>query len=135
VNSDVIDEALFEELRTAAGASESSNQNALIRRLHTEFDGCLKSHLAVLFSLKFSTLSKILGDPDHGTRAVGRPRILTRAQEDEVLLYIRNSQMSGHAATFREVTMSIQQNFGEAFFRVDESNDHYISSRFFIGNL
>jgi len=111
VNCDIINEELFEHLRTSAAALLPMDDNLIIRRLNEDNAGksCLKSHLAVLFRKKFSTLSKILSDPDHGTRTVGRPRILTSEQEAEVVKYIRECQLSGHAATFRDVTSFINE--------------------------
>jgi hypothetical protein len=109
VNSDIIDGDLFDHLRASAEALQPMDENGLIRRLSIDNQekSCLKSHLAVLFRKKFSTLSKILSDPDHGTRSVGRPRLLTQEQEAEVVTYIRACQLSGHAATFREATTFI----------------------------
>jgi hypothetical protein len=71
-------------LRASAEALLPMNETGLMRRLcdDNREKSCLKSHLAVLFRKKFSALSKILSDPAHGTRTVGRPRLLTEVLID-----------------------------------------------------
>jgi hypothetical protein len=77
-----------------------------IRALYNQFRerDYIKSHLAALFMKDFSTLSRILHDPNAGRGVPGRPRLLTREQEDEIIQYVRNCQISGHCVTLSEAT-------------------------------
>jgi hypothetical protein len=125
VSPGIISEGLLEELRIGVDALENIGDIGAIRHIYSKFKdaNCIKSHLAVLFKKKFSTLSKILSDPEHGTRVVGRPRMLTEAQEAEVVEFIKSCQESGHAATFRDATNFINNT-------LLEDSDVKVSDRF-----
>ncbi len=49
-------------------------------------------------------MSRIISEDVLSNERTGRPRLLTRQQEDAIVEYVRNCQVSGHCVTFAEVT-------------------------------
>ena len=106
MNPDLMSEAFIDDIKLAHAAFGVETETERIRALYNQFRerDYIKSHLAALFMKDFSTLSRIIHDPNAGRGIPGRPRLLSREQEDEIIQYVRNCQISGHCVTLSEAT-------------------------------
>ena len=124
INSDLI-----EEIKELTSIDQDCTEYDLIRII---FDAIqprrnLNNHLAILFGKSKSMITKILSDRSRGNHELGRPRALSPEQESEVIQYIRNCQISGHCATFKQVTEFINSEILD--------NDDYVSPKYVQNNL
>ena len=87
VNPDSIDELLFEDLKRANENFGPQTDAERVRALYEQFRERrrVKSHLAALFGIAFALVSRYLHDPNSGRGLVGRPRALTKEQEEAVM--------------------------------------------------
>lgn len=139
VNPRLVNEQLVSDLIEAGAPMQEVSLNTQIRSLFERFAdrAFVKSHLALLFSKHFSQISRILLDPERGSRARGRPRALTREQENEVVEFVRTCQRNACSATFHDVTSYINDILLEGTDRKVSvrfvSKNNYIMSHFDTG--
>jgi hypothetical protein len=70
----------------------------------------VKSHIAVVLDQRISNISRFISGLRRGGGENGRPRLLSREEEDQVLRYIRDYQCSGHCITFSQATAFINNH-------------------------
>ncbi len=106
MNPELMSENFIDEIKQANNALGDVAEADRIRVLCNQFRerDYTKSHLAVLFMKDFSLISRILRDPNAGRGVSGRPRALTRDQEDQIIEYVRSCQISGHCVTLPQIT-------------------------------
>ena len=111
VRPELLNQLLYEEILALAHDLENMSEYDIIRTVYEEKrdERNVKSHLSVIFQKKLPLISKILRDPLRGSRGIGRPRILTEAEEETVVRYIVDRQRSMRCMTFNEVTRYINE--------------------------
>jgi hypothetical protein len=134
VNPNLMSEQLINDIKVANEAIPVEAVAERIRVLFNQFQDrdFIKSHLAVLFEKSLSMISRIIRNPNVGRVQGGRPRLLTREQEDEIVAYIRNCQISGHCVTAAEVTTYCNMNILEGMQRISKkfivNNNHIMEN-------
>ncbi len=113
VNMNLLRESLVDRIKDVKAQHENMEEYAVIRLIHEQLkeENYIKSHIAVMFNKHLSTISQILHNPNRGAGQVGRHRLLTRDQEDRIVQFVRNCQISGHCVTFAEVTKWVNEDF------------------------
>ena len=111
VNSTLMNEALINDIREFANGIDNPNEYDVIRAIHAQFKdrNYITSHLSALFGKKKSLISKIIRDPQRGERPTGRRRILSEAEENTVIDYVRECQRQGRCVTATMLTKYINE--------------------------
>jgi hypothetical protein len=107
-----IDPCVLQNMRDVADQTASATPRHLVRALYDTFKeqrGC-QQYLAVLFQTSRSKISKIVNDPDLGSRPMGRPPSMTRVEEDEVIRYVREEQIAGRCHKVSDIADWINKN-------------------------
>jgi predicted transcriptional regulator len=129
-----INENIIENVREYISRQPEMHNGDLVRLVHDEFKQLkyIKSHIAVVLDLPISTVSKYISGSRRGMDSSGRPRRLTREQEDMLLLYVRDCQSSGHCITIAQATEFINKEIlsgGEKVCQAYIPKNNYIMSK------
>jgi hypothetical protein len=114
VNPDLIREELVDAILDFIESCSEEAENQLIRVVYDEFEDekHIKSHIAAIFDVSLSWVCKLLHEPTRGTREnTGRPSILTDAEIDTIVEYIRDQQRACKCVSVREATSYINNTF------------------------
>ncbi len=139
VNVALMDGALLEEIKTACLVHRGLPEYQLVKAVFNDLKerNYIKSHLAVFFKKTLSIISRVISGDIVGTNKTGRPRLLSRNQEDDVIKFIRNCQISGHCVTMSEVTKWVNEELLNGDKRASPKfiqNNNYIMSTLELGS-